>query len=118
MFKKDDKADAAYLCVTGQAGLYWETGGSAERLVTEINPGRLIGDLAVILDDPRVLDLVAIEDTVFLRLGATEFMAVIENDAAVAGSLLCAVGSHLTSVADALRQAAEAGYVPEGNLDD
>ncbi len=118
VFHKGEKADAAYLCVSGRAGLFWETGQSAERMVTEINPGRVIGDLAVILDNERILDLIAIEDTVFLRLGASELNAVIENDAAVAGSLLRAVGGHLTSAGDALRQAAEAGYLPDGNLDD
>lgn len=118
VFKKDEKADAAYLSVSGRAGLFWQTGAVGERMVTEINPGRLIGDLAVILDDVRVLDLVALEETVFLRLGATELNAVIENDASVAGSLLRAVGGHLNSAADALRMAAQAGYVPDGNLDD
>jgi len=118
VFRKDEQADAAYLCVSGKAGLFWEVGSDAERLVTEINSGRLIGDLAVILDDARILDLVAIEDTVFLRIGASELNAVIENDAAVAGSLLRAVGGHLKSAGEALRSAAEAGYRPNGNLDD
>ncbi|WGI21263.1 ABC transporter transmembrane domain-containing protein [Amylibacter sp. IMCC11727] len=113
VFRKDEPADAAYLCVSGKAGLFWEVGSDAERLVTEINPGRLIGDLAVILDDVRVLDLIAIEDTVFLRIGASELNAVIENDASVAGSLLRAVGGHLNSAADSLRKAAEAGYRPD-----
>jgi putative ABC transport system ATP-binding protein len=118
IFRKDEKADAAYLCVTGKAGLFWEIGTETERMVTEINPGRLIGDLAVILDDVRVLDLVALEDTVFLRLGASELNAVIESDAAVAGSLLRAVGGHLTGAAEALRLAAEAGYIPTDTTED
>lgn len=113
IFRKDQKADAAYLCVSGQAGLFWNDGSEESRLVTEINPGRLIGDLAVILDDPRVLDLVALEDTVFLRIGANELNAVIESDAHVALSLLRSVGGHLSNAADALQKAAEAGFRPD-----
>lgn len=103
IFKVDDKADAAYLCVSGLAGLYWTTDDNESRLVTEIAPGRLIGDLSVILNEKRPLDLVAMEESVFLRIGETELMAVIENDAMVATSLMRSVAGHLMSTVDRIR---------------
>ena len=103
IFKAQQEADAAYLCVKGLAGLYWPITGGESRLITEITPGRLIGDLAVIENERRLLDLIAIEHSVFLRIGASELLAVIENDAAVATSLLRSVAGHLSRVAEGLR---------------
>jgi putative ABC transport system ATP-binding protein len=103
IFAAQEEGDAAYLCVKGLAGLYWPESKENRRLITEIAPGRLIGDLAVILNEPRVLDLIAIEDSVFLRIGASELLAVIENDPMVATSLLRSVASHLAHAAENIR---------------
>jgi hypothetical protein len=51
--------------------------------------------------------LIAIEDSKFLRLGASELLAVIENDAAVATSLLRSVAGHLDGAGDGLRATRE-----------
>ena len=99
IFAAGEEADAAYLCVKGLSGLFWPESEENRRLITEVAPGRLIGDLAVIVKDERQLDLVAIEDSVFLRIGATELLAVIENDTMVASSLLRSVSGHLTNAA-------------------
>ncbi len=102
IFAADEEADAAYLCIKGLAGLYWSE-GTERRLVAEIAPGRLIGDLSVILNEKRPLELEAIEDSMFLRIGATELMAVIENDAMVASSLMRSVAGHLSGTVGTLR---------------
>lgn len=103
IFAAGQEADAAYLCVKGLSGLYWSTTEGDSRLITEVTPGRLIGDLAVIVNSRRQLDLIAIEDSVFLRIGVSELLAVIENDVMVATSLLRSVSGHLTNVAESLR---------------
>ena len=103
IFKKGQSADAAFLCIKGSAALYWPADEEKSLLVSEVGPGRLIGDLAVITNDERTLDLVAIEDCVFLRIGASELMAVVENDAMVAASLLRTVSGHLKSAGEGVR---------------
>lgn len=103
VFSEGQTPDAAYLCVKGKAGLYWPEIELRTEPISEIEPGRLIGDLSVILNDKRNLNLIAIEETVFLRIGAKEFLAVVESDAAVAKSLLEAVARHLTKAADFIR---------------
>jgi ABC-type multidrug transport system fused ATPase/permease subunit/CRP-like cAMP-binding protein len=115
IFESGQEADAAYLCVKGLAGLYWPGAGGERLLVTEIRPGRLIGDLAVIQNRERPLDLVAIEDSGFLRIGASELLAVIENDAAVATDLLRSVANHLMGAAESLR--ATRTFATERGLD-
>ena len=76
-----------------------------------IGPGRLIGDLAVITDELRQLDLFAAEDCVFLRIGAEEYRTVIESDVSVALQLLKTVSGHLSSAAVALQEA-RSGRMP------
>jgi len=99
IYTADQDADAAYLCVKGLSGLYWAGDGRNKRLVTEVAPGRLVGDLSVILKERRKMDLVTIEDSVFLRIDGKDLLAVIENDVKVASSLLRTVAGHLTSAA-------------------
>ncbi len=103
IFAQNDQADAAYLCISGLAGLYRTEEGQEPRLVTNIHPGRLIGDLSIIMNEQRPLDLIALEDCVFLRIGAAELMAVIENDAIVASSLMRSVASHMQGTIESSR---------------
>ena len=105
VFSMGERPDAAYLCLSGRADLAWTDDDGNPHHVSTVEPGRLIGDLAIILNEPRQLDLTAIEPTVFLRLGAEQFLAVVENDKTVLLRLLHTVAGHLTGVADLLRAA-------------
>ena len=103
IFTAGEDADAAYLCVEGSAGLYWPVSNGETRLVSKIVPGRMIGDLSIMLKQKRSLNLVSIEDSVFLRIGANDLMAVIENDALAASSLMRSVADNLSGAVDTLR---------------
>lgn len=98
IFSIGDEPDAAYLMTEGRAGLYWSTDEHGRRMVSEVLPGRLIGDLSIITSERRQLDLEATEESVFLRIGAMELMAVIENDALLASNLMKSVAGNLNGV--------------------
>ncbi|MBM1689681.1 ABC transporter transmembrane domain-containing protein [Sulfitobacter geojensis] len=102
IFSAGDRADAAYLCLSGLAELGHEDEDGIMHHVSDVAPGRLIGDLAVILDEPRQLHLVAAEEVRFLRIGAEQFRSVIESDRVVLLSLLRTVAGHLAGAADVL----------------
>jgi len=102
IFSAGDRADAAYLCLSGKAELGNTDDTGRWRHVTDVEPGRLIGDLSIILDDPRQLDLRAIEEVKFLRIGAEQFRSVIERDQVVLLSLLRTVAGYLSGTADLL----------------
>ncbi len=105
IFSEGDAADAAYLCISGSAGLFFADRVFRPEPITEVGPGRLIGDLSVILGDVRNTDLDALEDSVFLRIGARELLAVIESDVAVATSLLQTVSGHLVGAVTNFQEA-------------
>ncbi|MGC1505218.1 MAG: ABC transporter transmembrane domain-containing protein [Sulfitobacter sp.] len=102
IFSAGERADAVYLCLSGLAELGNVDENGKMRHVSDVTPGRLIGDLAIILDEPRQLDLVAAEEVRFLRIGAEQFRSVIESDRVVLLSLLRTVAGYLTGAAELL----------------
>lgn len=100
VFSHGDSGDAVYLCLSGRADLTFPDAPAGAPPVTVIEPGRLIGDLAVILDQPRTMNLHATEDCRFLRIGAAEYRAVIESDINVALRLLETVAGNLATARD------------------
>ena len=105
IFNAGEPADAVYMCLTGKAELTYRDPDGEEQHVSTVEPGRVIGDLAVIVREPRQVTLKALEETRFLRFGAEQFRSVIENDKTVLMSLLKTVAGHLTGAADLLREA-------------
>ena len=73
--------------------------------VSDVYPGRLIGDLAILINEPRQLDLVATEDAKFLRIGAEQYRAVVESDKTVVLSLLHKVAGYLAGASDIMMAA-------------
>ncbi|WP_209597259.1 ABC transporter transmembrane domain-containing protein [Ruegeria sp. HKCCSP351] len=108
IFSRGQAPDAAYLCISGQAKLDWSNEDGTKRTISIIEPGRLIGDLSIITGEPRQLDLVATEDSSFLRIGAEELRAVVESDASVAMQLLQTVAGYLTTLSNRISVAQNA----------
>ncbi|MCB1363301.1 MAG: cyclic nucleotide-binding domain-containing protein [Rhodobacteraceae bacterium] len=105
VFSHGQSADAVYLCLSGRAEMRLPNAKPGDPPVYFVGPGRLIGDLAVIAGGHRMLDLVAVEPTRFLRIGADEFRAVIASDAKVALRLLEEMARHLTGATEMLQMA-------------
>ena len=103
IFREGDEADAAYLVTEGVAELYWSDVDNLEFEERFVRPGRLIGDLSVIRNERRHLDLIAREDVSGLRIGATELRDVIAHDPEIAASLLQTVSGYLIGTAQQLR---------------
>ena len=98
VFLKDDEpTDGAYLVLEGEAGLYLPKTGESDQLITTVGPGALVGELGLIRNEPRALSMVASTQLSCLRIGAEEFLAVVENDAATAFKLLQVVSGYVSN---------------------
>ena len=98
IFRKGDApTDGAYMVIEGDAGLYLPQEGQEDRLITTVGPGTLVGELGLIRNEPRALSMVADTDLKCLRIGAAEFLAVVENDAATAFKLMQVVAGYVSS---------------------
>ncbi|MCL6284848.1 ABC transporter transmembrane domain-containing protein [Ruegeria sp. 2012CJ41-6] len=113
IFAAGQQADAAYLCVEGSALLRWPGQEDDARIISEIEPGRLIGDLSIIMRRTRSMNLVAQEDSKFLRIGGEELRAVIESDAEVAVQLLETVSGYLMGAGERIQDIINSGYDPD-----
>ena len=102
VFTVGEKADAAYLCLSGRAELGVIDAEGEMHHVSDVEPGRLIGDLAILLRESRQLDLLAIEETTFLRIGADQYRAVVESDKDLLLNLLRKVAGYLAGAADVM----------------
>jgi putative ABC transport system ATP-binding protein len=105
IFSAGEPPDAVYMCLSGKAELTYRDLEGEEQHISTVEPGRVIGDLAVIVREPRQMTLKALEDTRFLRFGAEQFRSVIENDKTVLMNLLRTVAGHLSGAADLIREA-------------
>ena len=59
-----------------------------ENFVVRPDVGTLIGELGLIRNDPRRLDMRADTATTLLRIEAEDFLSIIENDAQTAFKLI------------------------------
>ena len=95
--KNDPPDDGAYLVLEGDAGLYLPQDEGPGKLIVTAKPGTLVGELGLIRNEPRALSMVADTDLKCLRIGAAEFLAVVENDAATAFKLMQVVAGYVSS---------------------
>jgi len=94
--KNDPPSDGAYLVLEGQAGMYLPKDGEPDQLIATAGPGTLVGELGLIRNEPRALSMVAESDLRCLRIGAKEFLAVVEHDATTAFKLLQVVAGYVS----------------------
>ncbi|MEM1049073.1 MAG: ABC transporter transmembrane domain-containing protein [Pseudomonadota bacterium] len=100
-FRNGEPTDGAYILVTGEAELLWPNAKPGESPVATVQPGRMVGDLSVILKSDRTIEMFARTACVALRIRKDELHMIIENDAGVAASLLETVAGYLVaSVSD------------------
>ncbi len=95
-YKNDAPDDGAFMVIEGEADLLLPMPGDEEdKLIVTVGPGALVGELGLIRDEPRALDMRAKGDLLCLRIGKEEFLAVVENDAATAFKLLQVVSGYV-----------------------
>jgi len=92
--KDDDPSDGAYMILSGTAALYNPNAPEPQAPVAEVGADTLVGELGLIRKVPRALTMRAETDLEALRLGAEEFLSVVENDAATSFKLLQVVAGY------------------------
>ncbi|GGF80638.1 cyclic nucleotide-binding protein [Azorhizobium oxalatiphilum] len=78
LFRTGDKADGAYVVVSGRMEVYAESGGK-RRAGCDVLPGGLIGETALILDRPRPATAAALDAAVVLRIPRATFLRMLES---------------------------------------
>lgn len=95
--KDDDPSSGAYLVVSGEAELLLPVVDEEDLLITTSGPGKLVGELGLIRNVPRALDMRAKTELTCLRIGAEEFLDVVGTDARTAYKLLQVVAGYVSN---------------------
>ena len=95
--KDDDPSSGAYLVTEGEAELLLPQKEGEDRLIAVAGPGQLVGELGVIRNVPRALDMRAKTGLTCLRIGAEEFLDVVGSDARTAYKLLQVVAGYVSN---------------------
>ncbi|MEP7003588.1 MAG: cyclic nucleotide-binding domain-containing protein [Chloroflexota bacterium] len=77
--RQGDPADGLYIVVRGTFGVYVADDGG-ERLVNAIGPGHYVGELALLVDQPRSATIRATSDGEILRLDREQFLQLLGQD--------------------------------------
>lgn len=94
--KDDDPSSGAYLITEGEADLLLPVEGKDDILIATSGAGKLVGELGLIRNEPRALDMRAASELTCLRIGAEEFLDVVGSDARTAYKLLQVVAGYVS----------------------
>ena len=87
LMAEGEPGDSMYISVSGRLRAYVRQDDGSQRMVREMSRGQVIGEMSLITDDPRSATVVAIRDSVLVRLDKAAFSRLIAGSAAVAVAL-------------------------------
>jgi NTE family protein len=78
-----DPGDSMYLSISGRLRAYVRDDGGVEHMVRDMARGQIIGEMSLYTDEPRSATVVAIRDSVLVRLAKSEFGSLLASSAQV-----------------------------------
>jgi NTE family protein len=79
LMAQGDPGDSMYLSVSGRLRAYVRDDDGVERMVREMARGQVVGEMALYTDEPRSATVVAIRDSVLVRLGKPQFQQLLQS---------------------------------------
>jgi NTE family protein len=73
LLTQGDPGDAMYLVISGRLRAYQRQDDGSERVLREMGRGQVIGELSLFTDEPRSATIVAVRDSVLVRLDKPAF---------------------------------------------
>ncbi len=78
-----EPGDSMYLMISGRVRAYVRGDDGVERLVREMARGQVIGEMSLYTDEPRSASVVAIRESVLVRLGKQAFHELLASSARI-----------------------------------
>ncbi len=77
LIKTGDKGDHLFLVLKGVLGVYRPRQDSSSILLAQVTSGEIVGEIALMTNEPRSADVIAIEDSELLKLSKTGYELLI-----------------------------------------
>lgn len=90
LMNQGEPGDSMYISVSGRLRAYvrdTDSEGGVERMVREMARGQVIGEMSLYMDSPRSASVVAIRDSVLVRLDKADFHQLLASSAQVSIAL-------------------------------
>ena len=97
LMRQGDPGDAMYLSISGRLRVSVRGEDGVERMVREMGRGEIIGEMSLYTDEPRSATVVAIRDSVLVRLDKSEFAKLLASSAQMSILLTRQMIKRLTS---------------------
>jgi CRP-like cAMP-binding protein len=79
VFKEGEKGDALYIVKTGKVNILKRNSSGVESTLATLGKGALIGDMAIIDEQPRSASVVTVQDTGFLIITKDDFRSLLSE---------------------------------------
>ncbi len=98
LMQQGDPGDSMYLSISGRLRAYVRDDDGVERLLREMGRGQIIGEMSLYTDAPRSATVVAIRDSVLVRLAKPAFAQLLAGSAQVSIALTRQIIERLQTV--------------------
>jgi len=95
IFKEGDSGDGVYVVKEGQVEISVAISPNVRRVFTELGPGEIFGEMAVLELKARSATVTAVKDTVVYFIPRAELLAMVERSSALSLSLLREISHRL-----------------------
>ncbi len=87
LMNQGEPGDSMYISVSGRLRAYVRDEDGVEHMVREMAHGQVIGEMSPYMDSPRTASVVAIRDSVLVRLDKADFHQLLASSAQVSIAL-------------------------------
>ena len=87
LMQQGSAGDSIYLSISGRLRAYVDDEEGAPRMVREMSRGQVIGEMSMYTDEPRSATVVAIRDSVLVRLAKEHFAELLASSTQVSMAL-------------------------------
>ncbi len=87
LMRQGEPGDSMYLLVSGRLRTYIDDEDGTRRVVREVSRGQIVGEISLYTGEPRSATLVAIRDSVLVRLAKADFGSVLATSPALSVAL-------------------------------
>lgn len=95
LFRQGDRGDAMYMLAAGQMNIQVQVPDGEERMLCTLEPNAIMGEVSLLLDEPRIATLVARTEAELWRISRDDFKAAIARGDPWASGFLLTVARNL-----------------------
>lgn len=95
LIEQGEPGDSMYLSVSGRLRAYVQQDDGSQKMVREMGRGQVIGEMSLFTNEPRSATVVAIRDSVLVRLDKPQFDALVASNPQISMALTRQIISRL-----------------------